>query len=141
MLPSLVIVATHSRRSASAPPHLGGLGALRVEIPLPDYLLKSFSCNTYGSPRKCCKQKTYTLAKPFRCNTYKKPGGRGRGISLTSHPSAQYPPCFAERVLNVPTLQPANLQTFGSLLGDPFIFLTSLSPYLPTSLLPCFVAS
>ncbi len=28
--------------------------------------LKSFNCNTYGSPRKCCKQKTYVLAKPFR---------------------------------------------------------------------------
>src|SRR5229473_6111889 len=40
-------------------------------------LLNSFSCNTYGSPRKCCKQKTYGLAKPFRCNTYKKHGGGG----------------------------------------------------------------
>src|SRR6267378_3720993 len=39
------------------------------------YCFKSFSCNTYGSPRKCCKQKTYGLAKPFRCNTYKKQGG------------------------------------------------------------------
>src|SRR6266702_1899774 len=38
-------------------------------------LHKSFSCNTYGSPRKCCKQKTYDLSKSFRCNTYKKPGG------------------------------------------------------------------
>ena len=47
------------------------------ERPLPaaHYCLKSFSCNTYGSPRKCCKQKTYGLAKPFRCNTYKKHGG------------------------------------------------------------------
>src|SRR6266478_4973292 len=36
---------------------------------------KAFSCNTYGSPRKCCKQKTYSRAKPFRCNTYKKQGG------------------------------------------------------------------
>jgi hypothetical protein len=36
---------------------------------------KSFSCNTYGFPRKCCKQKTYQITKPFRCNTYKKPGG------------------------------------------------------------------
>ncbi len=41
------------------------------------YLPKSFSCNTYGSPRKCCKQKTYGLAKPFSCNTYKKPGVGG----------------------------------------------------------------
>ena len=37
--------------------------------------LKSFRCNTCGSPRKCCKQKTYGLAKPFRCNIYKKQGG------------------------------------------------------------------
>jgi len=36
---------------------------------------KFFSCNTYGFPRKCCKQKTYGLAKPFRCNTYKKQEG------------------------------------------------------------------
>src|SRR6266851_6076686 len=37
--------------------------------------LKSFSCNTYEAPRKCCKQKTYASAKSFRCNTYKKQGG------------------------------------------------------------------
>src|SRR5258708_11413973 len=39
------------------------------------YFHKCFSCNTYGSPRKCCKQKTYGIAKLFRCNTYKKVGG------------------------------------------------------------------
>src|SRR5713101_9647969 len=44
----------------------------RADVPYPP---KSFSCNTYGSPRKCCKQKTYGPAKPFRCNTYKKQGG------------------------------------------------------------------
>jgi len=38
---------------------------------------KSFSRNTYGPPRKCCKQKTYTIAKSFSCNTYKKQGGGG----------------------------------------------------------------
>jgi hypothetical protein len=42
---------------------------------------KSFSCNTYGSPRRCCKQKTYGLVKPFRCNTYKK---QGEGVRLWS---------------------------------------------------------
>ena len=52
---------------------------------------KSFIGNTYGSPRKCCKQKTYDLAKPFSCNTYKKHGG-GLVIMVnqvleTSHPS------------------------------------------------------
>src|SRR6266852_9688147 len=39
------------------------------------HCFKSFSCNTYQSSRKCCKQKTYVAAKPFRCNTYKKHGG------------------------------------------------------------------
>src|SRR5580700_5640685 len=33
---------------------------------------KSFSCNTYETPRKCCKQKTYSKTNSFRCNTYKK---------------------------------------------------------------------
>ncbi len=46
----------------------------------PSHSSKSFSCNTYVPPRKCCKQKTYVLAKPFRCNTYKKQG---------VHPSSQ----------------------------------------------------
>src|SRR6267142_1929114 len=40
---------------------------------------KSFSCNTHGSPRKCCKQKTYSVTKPFRCNTYKNRGPGGYG--------------------------------------------------------------
>jgi len=44
----------------------------------PQSCFKSFICNTYGPPRKCCKQKTYGPAKLFRCNTYKKPGGGGR---------------------------------------------------------------
>ena len=45
-------------------------------IGVPDhYWVKSFSCNTYGSPRKCCKQKTCGMAKPFKCNTYEKHGG------------------------------------------------------------------
>jgi hypothetical protein len=36
---------------------------------------KSSRCSTYGSPHKCCKQRTYGLTKSFRCNTYKKQGG------------------------------------------------------------------
>src|ERR1700719_4128023 len=43
---------------------------------------KSFVCNTYGSPRKCCKQKTYGAAKFFRCNTYKKHRGWGHPVWL-----------------------------------------------------------
>src|SRR6266481_2616363 len=37
-------------------------------------LRKSFSCNTYAFPRKCCKQKPYGNANSFGCNTYKKQG-------------------------------------------------------------------
>ena len=37
------------------------------------YCFKSFTCNTYESPRK-----TYVQAKPFRCNTHKKQGATHR---------------------------------------------------------------
>ena len=47
-------------------------------------LRKSFSCNTYRFPRKCCKQKTYRMANSFVCNTYKKQGVGGVSIILTS---------------------------------------------------------
>jgi len=30
------------------------------------HLPKSFSCNTYAPPRKCCKQKTYRMSKSFK---------------------------------------------------------------------------
>ena len=43
---------------------------------------KSFSGNTYGFPRKCCKQKTYGKAKSFSCNTYKKQGGGGPALRI-----------------------------------------------------------
>src|SRR6266571_2204870 len=76
----------------------GGRGWSRRFTPT---LHKSFSCNTYGSPRKCCKQKTYDLPKSFRCNTYKKPGGyifQAKSRSLfrqTLHPFlTSLPPYF-----------------------------------------------
>jgi len=72
-------------------------------------LRKSFSCNTYGLPRKCCKQKTYGRAKPFRCNTYKKPGGhllQAKSISLFCRLS---PPLLTPLF---PLLQRFNVQTF-----------------------------
>ncbi len=68
---------------------------------LPPYFLfsKSFICNTYASPRKCCKQKTYGLAKPFRCNTYRKHGG-GAPIMVnqaleTSRPTSSHALCLS----------------------------------------------
>jgi hypothetical protein len=42
----------------------------------------SFSCITYQSPRKCCKQTTYAISKSFRFNTYKKQGW----VSLSGPP-------------------------------------------------------
>src|ERR1700682_3052650 len=59
------------------PPSLSGIFILFTDhcpLTTAHFSFKSFSCNTYGSPRKCCKQKTYSPAKPFRCNTYKKQG-------------------------------------------------------------------
>ena len=44
------------------------------------------SATLMGSPRMCCKQKTYSNAKPFRCNTYKKTGGGWRTPNDTSSP-------------------------------------------------------
>src|SRR6266852_6151992 len=44
-----------------------------------------FRINTYESSRKCCKQRTYRLAKSFRCNTYEKQGG-GEVLWLTRNP-------------------------------------------------------
>jgi len=55
---------------------------------------KSFSCNTYGSPRKCCKQKTYAKAKSFRFRTYKKQGWGPRlatRMCILSPPTAEEP--------------------------------------------------
>src|SRR5882724_13706292 len=63
--------------------------------------LNHFSCNTYGFPRKCCKQKTYGRTKPFRCNTYKKQGGRGvmvNQLPLSSNvPTRLQPPFVLNR--------------------------------------------
>ncbi len=63
-------------RRADAPHSPKSFPYLVTSLP-PSFLLKSFSCNTYESARKCCKQKTYVLAKPFRCNTYKNHRGGG----------------------------------------------------------------
>src|SRR6266849_7598400 len=109
MLPFLVIVATHPRPFTL---RLGGLVPLQFTFliflltdhcPLitAHYRFKSFNCNTYGPPRKCCKQKTYCMANSFRCNTYKKVGGyilQDRSISRFGVPPNPFltslPPYF-----------------------------------------------
>src|SRR5216684_3433726 len=46
--------------------------------------LSPFRINTSRPPRKCCKQKTYSLSKLFRCNTYKKHGGGDFNVSFST---------------------------------------------------------
>jgi hypothetical protein len=81
---------------------------------------KSFSYNTYGRPRKCCKQKTYSPAKPFRCNTYKKQG------AILQAKYSSLPALAPPRVLSVsgsfqlPSLLATTLKVFL------FIFLPTL---------------
>jgi hypothetical protein len=72
----------------SLPKTTGGWGEMESILSgsLSTLASKSFNCNTYGSPRKCCKQKTYGLAKFFSCNTYKKHRGPLSSIpSLLTH--------------------------------------------------------
>jgi hypothetical protein len=64
-------------------------------------LRKSFSRNTYGFPRKCCKQKTYGAANPFRCNTYKKQGGGAyRFLRLINCENAPFFSCTYETLFS-----------------------------------------
>jgi len=53
--------------------------------PLPLRARKPRRINTYETPRKCCIQRTYRIAKTFKCNTYKKHGGWGV-LWLTRNP-------------------------------------------------------
>src|SRR6266478_845155 len=79
--------------------------------------LKPFTCNIYRSPRKCCKQKTYGLAKPFRCNTYKKQGGSS----------------FKPKVLlPAPLSRRSEAQTFGRFNGQASRRVSGLPPIFRT---------
>jgi hypothetical protein len=88
----MVLLIRHGSFGAhanNARPPRGPSNSFKIFPPAPvtfsptDRSPNSFSCNTYGIPRNCCKQKTYGKAKSFRCNTCKKHRGRG------SHPSSQ----------------------------------------------------
>jgi hypothetical protein len=93
----------------------------------PDFLFpKSFSCNIYGFPRKCCKQKTYVTAKTFRCNIYKKQGW-GVSFPLWNSPHSVHFPFFSYTYGN-PILQPVSFSIKRSTSNDlqtyPFSFHT-----------------
>src|SRR6266446_5892483 len=70
----------------------------------------SFSCNTYGFPRKCCKQKAYGRSKSFSCNTYKKHGGALEGsdslslfiVSVATRPRGVFSTSHQSRVTGLP---------------------------------------
>src|SRR5580704_8782 len=75
---------------------------------------KSFSRNTYGSLRKCCKQKTYSKTTSFRCNTYKK---HGVGASIISSPATKFQsPLYFKPLTNCPFSIPFVL-TFIHVMG------------------------
>ncbi len=84
--------------------------------------LSLFRINTYGPPRKCCKQKTYAMTKPFRCNTYKKTGG---GRFRYSPLSFESQPCLRRS----PTGHGTRVTRHW-----PRYLVTSLLPYLPARL-------
>src|SRR2546430_13309327 len=85
-----------------------------VHSSLPAPALSPLSATLMGSPRMCCKQKTYRKAKPFRCNTYtkrrgsvkllltRKPDGLliwGQGCSHRhAHALVKMPPPFKENL-------------------------------------------
>src|SRR5712664_404306 len=70
---------------------------------------------------KCCKQKTYALAKPFRCNTYKKHGGGGAAVEFLKQNF---------NCMEIPTesRHPSSLQTAQRSLAISSRVLTSSSP-------------
>src|SRR5258706_951022 len=57
--------------------------------------LTPFRINTYEISRKCCRQRTYGIAKSFRFHTYKKHGGRGV-LWLTRNPMKDVCPVYHE---------------------------------------------
>jgi hypothetical protein len=106
----------------------------------------SFSCNTCGSPRKYCKEKTYGEANPFKCNTYKKPGW-GPAFTMLApsfegrvfgerNPSSHFFPLFASsfflspsygfRLFEFATFKPSNV------FGLPAAPTVPLSPNVQT---------
>jgi hypothetical protein len=87
--------AANSSRPPSIPSNsFKIIGTHEVTFSRTGRLRKSFSCNTYGSPRKYCKQKTYCKANSCGCNTYKKQGGRGLGC-LPPHINGNTCPFFS----------------------------------------------
>src|SRR6266436_6387892 len=142
MLPCLVKCRSHPRY----PSRLGNLfAATPLHSVLTPYWLKSFSCNTYGTPRKCCKQKTYGLAKPFRCNTYKKHGGGGPVmVNQQSEMDSRRarPDLFEEEHRDEGSLLPSDMGIYPEARREETAIRGSNEianrPYLSTSLLPYF---
>ncbi len=99
---------------------------------------KSFSCNTYSPPRKCCKQKTYGLAKLFRCNIYKKHGGwavRERFLHSNQAPILRYvlPSSVSGNPFVYHSYENTGVWMYSSHFGMRR-YPVSLCPYLPSSL-------
>jgi hypothetical protein len=74
------ICGTRPPDSSSNPSKISSSETITLSPTL--HLRNPFNYNTYKSPYKCCKQKTYAKANSFKCNTYKKQGGRCRSSAF-----------------------------------------------------------
>jgi len=79
--------ASHGRPPSSPSNPSKVLPSQTVTFSPTDHPCKPFKYNTYGPPRKYCKQKTYGKPKSFKCNTYKKQGVAATPSALQDHPS------------------------------------------------------
>jgi hypothetical protein len=100
-----VILSHHPARTVLPSPSVLNIATCEPSD-LPPCLPLSPLAATPGSPRKCCKQKTYGNTNPFRCNTYKK---HGAGLQKLPTPLTVEPP--AAKYPNLQTCKPSNLRT------------------------------
>ena len=91
-----VVLTNRFKSCTSVPAFLRNGACVPCNESTPRYCFKSFSCNTYESPRKCCKQKTYGPTKSFSCNTYKKHGGQVVSTSNLPFPKSLLYNLFAD---------------------------------------------
>ena|ERR1700674_1741864 len=103
------------------------------------YCFKSFTCNTHGSLRKCCKQKTYAQLSPLNATFTKNRGGGDAMVFLVAPPYRYVAPtyllCFPLLrklpgvVPKTPILEEGVLPTFKrstfKLSNDPLVILSS----------------
>src|SRR5260370_42591615 len=84
--------AKSSRPPGSPSSYLKIIGPHKVTCSPTVRVRKSFSCNTYGFPRKCCKQKTYGRLTPLDATLTKNRGVGGAPLVRSAYPSLRRTP-------------------------------------------------